>query len=117
MQLLVQREPGGVRVVLVLEPAVYFGIYEFPGALGHFAYARLLQVTDYPPRGVYTPVDVQNAQNNLQRFLRRSGYFQSSVEATLESHAQYGISDVIFHVSLGRRAKFGQVIITGATPQ
>src|SRR5512146_1219339 len=117
MQLLVQREPGGVRVLLVLEPAIYFGIYEFPGALGHFAYARLLQVTNYPPRGVYTPVDVQDAQNNLQGYLRRSGYFLANVEPTLEPHAQSGISDVIFRVNLGPRAKFGRVIITGTTPQ
>lgn len=117
VQLQVRPEPGGIRVLLVLQPAIYFGIYEFPGALGHFTYARLLQVTSYPPRGVYTPVDVQNAQNNLQRYLRRSGYFQSTVEPTLESHAQFGISDVIFHVNLGRRAKFGRVIIQGTTPQ
>lgn len=117
VQLQVRPEPGGVRVLLILEPAVYFGIYEFPGALGHFTYARLLQVTNYPPRGVYTPVDVQDAQNNLQTFFRRSGFFLSNVEATLEQHRQYGISDVIFHVTLGRRAKFGRVIITGATPQ
>lgn len=117
VQLEVRPEPGGVRVLLVLEPAVYFGIYEFPGALGSFTYARLLQVANYPPRGVYTPVDVQDAQNNLQNYLRRSGYFLSNVEGTLEQHRQYGISDVIFHVTLGRRAKFGRVIITGAPPQ
>ncbi|MGE5205588.1 MAG: POTRA domain-containing protein [Chlamydiota bacterium] len=117
VQLQVRPEPGGVRVLLVLEPAVYFGIYEFPGALRHFAYARLLQVTNYPPRGVYTPVDVQNAQADLQRFLRRSGYFLSSVETSLEAHPRFGLTDVIFHVDLGRRAKFGRVMITGTTPQ
>ncbi|HLK33348.1 MAG TPA: POTRA domain-containing protein [Terriglobales bacterium] len=117
VQLQVRPEPGGVRVLLVLQPATYFGIYEFPGALGHFAFARLLQVTNYPPRGVYTPVDVQNAQNNLQRYFRRSGYFLATVETSLEPHPQFGISDVIFHVNLGRRAKFGNVIITGTTPQ
>jgi outer membrane protein insertion porin family len=117
VQLQVRPEPGGIRVLLVLEPAVYFGIYEFPGALGHFTYARLLQVTNYPPRGVYTPVDVQDAQNGLQTFFRRSGYFLANVEATLEQHRQFGITDVVFHVTLGRRAKFGRVIITGATPK
>ena len=117
VQLQVRPEPGGVRVLLVLEPAIYFGIYEFPGALGRFAYARLLQVTNYPPRGVYTPVDVQNAQNDLQRYLRRSGYFLATVQPTLEPHAQFGISDVIFRVNLGPRAKFGRVVITGTTPQ
>lgn len=117
VQLQVRPEPGGMRVLLVLEPAIYFGIYEFPGALGNFAYARLLQVTNYPPRGVYTPVDVQNAQNDLQRYLRRTGYFLATVETRIETHAQYGISDVIFQVSLGPRAKFGRVIIQGDTPQ
>jgi outer membrane protein insertion porin family len=117
VQLEVRPEPGGVRVLLVLEPAVYFGIYEFPGALEHFAYARLLQVTEYPPRGVYTLVDVTNARNDLQRYLQSSGYFLSNVETSLENHPQDGIADVIFHVTLGQRAKFGRVIITGTTPQ
>ena len=36
----VDPEANGIRVLLILEPAVYFGIFEFPGA-GRFSYSRL----------------------------------------------------------------------------
>ena len=41
----VDAEADGVRVVLILEPAEYFGIFQFPGA-GRFNYARLVQVAN-----------------------------------------------------------------------
>src|SRR6476661_8819398 len=50
IELDIRPEPDGIRVIFVLQPAMYFGIYEFPGA-ERFAYSRLLQVSDYPPRG------------------------------------------------------------------
>ena len=48
IQLQVSPEANGVRVLMILEPAYYFGIYQFPGA-ERFAYSRLIQVTNYPP--------------------------------------------------------------------
>lgn len=117
VRLEVRPEPDGVRVLFILEPAEYFGIYEFPGALGRFSYARLLQVANYPPRGAYTPVDVENAKNGIADYLHRSGYFLAKIETSLENHPKYGLVDVIFHVTLNQRAKFGDVIITGTTPQ
>ena len=116
VQLEVRPAANGIRVLFVLQPAIYFGIYEFPGA-DRFAYSRLLQVTNYPPRGVYTKSDVDRAQQDLEVFLRRSGYFQAEVHPTLEMHPQYGIADVIFRTTLHRRAKFGNVEIVGTTPQ
>jgi outer membrane protein insertion porin family len=116
VQLEVRPESRGVRVLFVLQPAIYFGIYEFPGA-ERLPYSRLLQVTSYPPRGEYTQVDVDNALRGLQTFLRRIGYFQAEVHPELEMHPQYGLVDVIFHVKLKLRAKFGNVSITGTTPE
>ena len=43
IQLQVDPEANGVRVLLVLEPAVYFGMFKFPGA-EQFPYSRLIQV-------------------------------------------------------------------------
>jgi outer membrane protein insertion porin family len=116
VQLEVRPVSRGVRVLFVLQPAIYFGIYEFPGA-ERFPYTRLLQATNYPPRGEYTEHDVERAQTGLEAFLRRLGYFQAEVRPELELHAQYGLVDVIFHVTLNRHAKFGNVNITGTTPQ
>lgn len=116
VQLQVRPETNGVRVLFVLQPAIYFGIYEFPGA-ERLPYSRLLQVTEYPPRGEYTKSDVDHALQELETFLRRIGYFQAEVHQELEMHPQYGLVDVIFHVTLKQRAKFGSVSITGTTPQ
>ncbi len=112
----VRPDANGVRVLMILQPAIYFGIYDFPGA-DHFSYSRLLQVTNYPPRGAYTPVDVQNGADDLQKFFRRSGYFLAEVHPALHTDRQHGIVNVVYRVDLGRRAKFGEVHVEGTTPQ
>src|SRR6476646_10712198 len=49
----VKPEPGGLHVTLTLEPALYFGVFDFPGASKNFSYTRLLQVVDIPNRTPY----------------------------------------------------------------
>ena len=117
VQIQIRPEPAGVRVLFVLEPAVYFGVYSFPGAEKSFAYARLLQVAEYPPRGAYTAVDVATAQTALARFLQREGYFQAQVKTRVVTDKVHGLANVYFDTTLGRKAKFGTVTLTGATPQ
>jgi outer membrane protein insertion porin family len=112
----VRPDPAGVRVLFVLHPAYYFGVYEFPGAVTHFPYSRLLQVADYPPRGPYTSVDVKNAQSSLETFLQRTGYFQAQVKPVLRIDAVHKLVNVDYHVTLGKKAKFGDVKIEGTTP-
>ncbi len=113
----VRPEAKGVRVLFVLQPAVYFGIYEFPGVSGRFSYSRLLQVTNYPPRGAYTPVDVQSGVDSLVTFYRRNGYFLAKVNPEIRTDRQHGVANVFFNTELGQRAKYGEVKIEGATPQ
>ncbi|HJX00764.1 MAG TPA: POTRA domain-containing protein [Terriglobales bacterium] len=117
VQIQLRPDPAGVRVLFVLEPAVYFGVYSFPGAEGRFAYSRLLQVAQYPPRGPYTPVDVANAVQAMERFLQREGYFQSEVRPHLETDRVHGLANVSFNITLGRKAKFGTVTLKGANPE
>ena len=117
VQVQVRPEPAGIRVLFILEPAVYFGVFEFPGTEKQFPYARLLQVADYPPRGPYTPVDVANAQKALERFLQRQGYFEAEVKPRVETDKVHGLANVFFDTTLGRRSKFGSITFTGATPE
>ena len=117
VQIQIRPEPAGVRVLFILEPAVYFGVYSFPGAEQRFAYARLLQVAEYPPRGPYTSVDVANAHKALERFLQHEGYFQSTVKPRVVTDRVHGLANVYFDINLGRKAKFGKVALSGATPQ
>ncbi|MGZ4819703.1 MAG: POTRA domain-containing protein, partial [Terriglobales bacterium] len=113
----VRPDASGVRVLMILQPAVYFGIYDFPGALGRFPYSRLLQVTNYPPRGAYTPVDVQTGEDQLRTFFRRTGFFQAQIHSEVRTDRQHGIANVIYRTDLGPRAKFGTVNIEGTTPE
>ncbi len=117
VRLEIRPDPHGVRVVLNLEPAVYFGIYEFPGADRRFPYSRLLQVASYPPRGAYTPVDVNETRDALVTFFRQNGHFKAEVHPTLELHQDYGLVDVIYNSNLNERADFGNINIEGTTPE
>ena len=117
VELEIRPQANGVRVLLVCQPAIYFGIFEFPGADGRFPYSRLLQVSDYPPRGAYSPVDIENAQASLLKFFQQNGFFEAVVNPEVITDNQRGLVNVIFHVSLGRRARFGRVLLNGAPPE
>ena len=84
VELEIRPVPEGVRVMFVLQPAIYFGIYTFPGA-GRFGYSRLLQVSDYPPRGAYSAIDVENTSKLLVKFFQQNGYFEAEVKPTLRN--------------------------------
>jgi len=110
----IRPDPDGVRLILVLQPAMYFGIFEFPGA-GRFAYSRLLQVSDYPPRGAFNERDIENTQTLLVKFFRQNGYFEAEVKPQLQTDTVHGLVNVIFQITLNRHAKFGTVILKGVS--
>jgi outer membrane protein insertion porin family len=115
VKLELRPQPEGIRVMFVLEPAVYFGIYTFSGT-GRFGYSRLLQVADYPPRGVYSAIDVTNTANLLQHFFQQNGYFQAEVHTKLQGDNVHKLVNVHFQANLGRHAKFGKLFFDGAPP-
>ena len=79
----VEPEANGVRVLFVLEPAVYFGIFEFPGAK-RFNYSRLVQVANYPTQTAFNAGDVEQDRQALVTFFRQQGFFQSDVKAEVK---------------------------------
>jgi outer membrane protein assembly factor BamA len=114
VQLSVLPDVEGVRILLILQPGLYFGIYEFPGSKS-LAYSRLLQAANYPPEGPYNDRDVKQAAESLTKFLEQSGYFLAKVAPKIEADATHGIVNVRFEIELGRKARFGTVTLTGAT--
>jgi outer membrane protein assembly factor BamA len=116
VQLSVVPDVAGVRVLLIVQPGLYFGMYRFPGA-GRFAYSRLLQVANYPPEGPYSRGDVKQAADSLTKFFQQNGYFEAKVAPAIEPDETHGIVNVRFAITLGRKAKFGKVTLDGASPQ
>jgi outer membrane protein assembly factor BamA len=115
VQLDLRPEPDGVRVLFVVQPAVYFGMYDF-SSTGPFSYTRLLQVSNYASREPYSAVDVERAEAALLTFLQRNGYFEASVESEVKVDDAHGVANVMFDLNLKRLARFGEVNITGTTP-
>jgi len=113
----VEPQPNGVEVTFVLEPSVYLGMYEFPGALGRYNYSRLLQVADYPNQAPYSNADVHAAEDALTKFFQRDGYFESEVHAQAAIDATHSLVNVLFNTNLGRRAKIGSVTLEGTSPE
>jgi outer membrane protein insertion porin family len=116
VQLQVEPEADGVRVLLIAEPAVWFGIFEFPGA-ERFNYSKLVQVANYPPQAPYNAGDVQKDTDALIRYFQQEGYFEVEVRPQVNLDTTHNVANVNFQVSLNRKAKFGTVVIAGTTPE
>jgi outer membrane protein insertion porin family len=116
VQLQVEPEASGVRVLLILEPAIWFGIFEFPGA-ERFAYSKLVQIANYPPQAPYNASDVQRDSEALVRFFQQEGYFEAEVRPQVNLDVAHNVANVRFMVSLNRKAKFGAIAIADTTPE
>jgi outer membrane protein insertion porin family len=116
VQLQVEPEANGVRVLLILEPAIWFGIFEFPGA-ERFPYSKLVQIANYPPQAPYNASDVQRDSDALVRFFQQEGYFEAEVRPQVNLDTAHNVANVRFMVSLNRKAKFGAVDIADTTPE
>jgi len=112
----VKPDPGGLHVTFTLEPALYFGVFEFAGATKRFSYTRLLQVIDIPNQTPYQQDVVSKAAGNLLNFFVSAGYFQAQVQPEPQFDETHLLANVIFHVNLGKRAKVGSVEVRGPEP-
>jgi outer membrane protein insertion porin family len=116
VQLQIEPEAKGVRVLLIVEPAVWFGIFEFPGA-ERFPYSKLVQIANYPPQAPFNAGDVQKDTDALVSFFQQEGYFEVEVRPQVNVDPSHNVVNVRFMVSLNRKAKFGTVAIAGTTPE
>jgi outer membrane protein insertion porin family len=116
VQLEVDPEVNGVRVLMILQPAVYFGMFQFPGA-ERFAYTRLAEAGNFTAQSPYSADEVERDRQSLLTFLRQEGYFQAEVVAETKVDAPHALANVLFHVTLRRHARFGIVAIANTEPE
>jgi outer membrane protein insertion porin family len=116
VELDVHTEADGLHLTFRLEPAFYFGIFDFPGAAKTFSYTRLLQTIDIPNQTPYQQELVPKARENLRAFFASAGYFQAQVEPEESFDETHLLVGVVFHIRLGKRAKVGKVEVQGPEP-
>src|SRR6478752_2397995 len=107
--------PEGLHVLFVLKPAYYFGVYTFPKAEKTFTYTRLLQAANYSKQEPFAQEKVEEAESSLLDFFHRTGFFMATVEPKMQTDKAHGVVNVEYDVNLKRRAKFGDVILAGAS--
>lgn len=115
VKLEIRPQASGLEVLFVVLPAIYFGTFDFGNATRVFSYTRLLQVANYPNKEPYTPGRVEEAESNLLTFFHRSGYFLATVEPESQTDTDHGVVNVLFHVNLKRKARFGNIMLTGVS--
>jgi outer membrane protein assembly factor BamA len=111
----VDVKPGaeGLRVTFLLEPIFYVGMIYFPGATGEFSYQRLFQVVNYSKQDPYEAGRAMQGENLLKRFFAQQGYFQAQVMLRTKADNPLKLMNLSYNVTLGKRAKFGNIQITG----
>jgi outer membrane protein assembly factor BamA len=112
----VDAEADGVRVLFVLEPAVYFGLFQFPGA-ERFNYARLVQVANFQAQTPFNAADVEQDRAALLKFFQQQGYFQAKVDSEVKLDSANGLANILFNCQLNHAAKFGALDIAGASAE
>ena len=117
VQLDVRPQSTGLQVLFVLQPAMYFGVYDFGNAGKVFSYNRMLQVSDYAAQEPYSTERIEEAESNMLTFFHRTGFFMATIEPKLQTDASHGVVNVFFDINLKRRAKFGNIILTGTTEE
>ena len=113
VDIVVTPEATGLRVAFVMQPAFYIGMIYFPGAVQEFSYPRLLQVVNYPAQEPYEERRLKGAVPALERFFAQNGYFTAQVQSETKLDEAHHLVNLVFHVSLNRKAKFGRVEVTG----
>ena len=107
------QDLSGLRVNFLLEPAYHLGMVEFPGAAKVFSYTRLLQVANLADEDPYDPARVLLAQQALQDFFKRNGYFQAATQPDNQIDDAHQLVNVSFTVKLGKRAQIAGLQIEG----
>ncbi len=117
VELNVTPEAGGLRLEFILEPAFYVGMLDFPGGLQVFSYPRLLEVVNYPAQEPYKKSRVEQGRDALGRFLAQNGYFMARVEPESQLDEARQLATVVYHITLGKRARLGRIQISGPPPE
>src|ERR1700680_2107917 len=113
VQVNVVPDPSGLRLNFLLEPAYYLGMIDFPGAGKPFSYTRLLQVVNLPDEDPYDKARITLAQEALQKFLQRNGYFQATIQTDSQIDDDHLSVNLSFSVKLGKLARVANVSFQG----
>jgi len=114
VQVKVEPEQAGLHVTFLLQPAFYVGMVFFPGAKD-FSYTRMLQAVNIPDQTPFVQDLVTNGKGALLQLFKNEGFFQAKIDAETQRDEKHLTVNLIYHCTLGPRAKIGEVTFQGAS--
>jgi outer membrane protein assembly factor BamA len=113
VQVSIEPEPKGLKVLFILQPASYIGILNFPGATKTFPYTQLLQAADIPEQAVFVDGLAAQGASALLQFFHTNGYFEAQATPEVQRDDAHRIVNIVFACNLNRIARFGVIDIQG----
>jgi len=115
VQVSVEPQQDGLRVLFILQPTSYVGMVYFPGATKTFAYARLLQAANIPDQTPFVTGLLPRGKTALLHLFQTEGFFASTVEPETLRDDPRRVIDITYRCQLGPRAKIGTVTLQGVS--
>lgn len=117
VQVSLEPEQNGLRVLFILQPADYIGVVEFPGTGTRFPYTELLQAANIPEQSPYVPELGAQGQKGLLDYFHSRGFFAAEVTPQIHRDATHRIVNLAFDCELKRQAKIRNVTFDGLSAQ
>jgi outer membrane protein insertion porin family len=116
VQLSIEPDVNGLRLIFLLQPVYHVGLVSFPGA-ERVSYVRVLQAVNIPVDGIFIADVIPEKEKAVRAFLAQEGFFGASVKARTEADRVHKLMNIGFVCTLGKRAKVGQVRVMGPSPE
>jgi outer membrane protein insertion porin family len=117
VQVSLEPDQAGVRVLFILQPADYVGVVQFPGTGHTFPYTALLQAVNIPEQSPFYPALETNGQKGLLDYLHKHGYFVADVQPEIHADEPHRIVNVIFRCTLKKQAKIRTITFNGLSAE
>ncbi|HEY6444796.1 MAG TPA: POTRA domain-containing protein [Candidatus Acidoferrales bacterium] len=117
VQVSLEPEQAGLRVLFILQPTDYVGMIDFRGTGTNFPYTALLQAVDIPGQSAYFPGLGAKGQQGLLDYLHKEGYFSAVVQVETTRDEAHRIVNVIFDCDLKKQARIRKIEFAGISEQ
>jgi outer membrane protein insertion porin family len=117
IQVSLEPQASGLRVLFILQPVYDVGLVSFPGATNSFPYARLLQAANIPTDSPFVSDQIVDDEKSLQRFFVSEGYFSPTIEAQTQTDDAHRLVNIVFNCDLHVRAKISGVTVQGVSAE
>jgi outer membrane protein insertion porin family len=117
IQVSIEPQAAGLRVLFLLQPVYYVGLVTFPGASSSIAYTQLLQAVNIPSNSPFVKEETQGQEQALRKFLAAEGFFAADVAANIQIDDAHKLVNISFACHLHQRAKISEIKIQGVSAE